>query len=196
MIVGIAVYELQRSPAFNKLRSPWAIKKLIRRKKDNALFLSRLKTEAEVLRKLVHPNIVGFRAYLEKDDGNGLLAMEECSSSLGDLIEERSDNEEGPFKPSIMAKVGLDVAQALSYLHNVALLVHCDVKSYNVLIKGDFEICKLCDFGVCLPVTKEGNLDKEKAPNGEYEGTRAWSPPEVLGYTQDITTKGEKITLK
>jgi len=117
--------------------------------------------------------------------------MEECSSCLGDLIEDRGDNEKGPFDAQTMMKVALDLAHALSYLHNTALLMHCDLKSYNVLVKGEFEICKLCDFGVCLPVTKQGNLDREKAPGAEYVGTRSWCAPEVLGYPQDITTKAD-----
>ncbi|XP_030754588.1 lymphokine-activated killer T-cell-originated protein kinase-like [Sitophilus oryzae] len=151
---GIAVYELERSPAFNKFRSPWAIKKLIRRNKNNNAIQERLRNEADILRKLVHPNVVGFRAFLENKDGNNILAMEECSSSLGDIIETRSDDEGGPFSPELITKVAQDVAQALNYLHNTALIMHCDVKSYNVLIKGDFVICKLCDFGTCLPLTK------------------------------------------
>ncbi|XP_066260841.1 lymphokine-activated killer T-cell-originated protein kinase [Euwallacea similis] len=188
---GIAVYELQRSPAFNKFRSPWAIKKLITRKLENNLIKTRLKNEAEVLRTLVHPNIIGFRAFLEQKNGNSLLAMEECNSCLGDLIEDRSDNENGPFAAKTIIKVAGDVTQALSYLHNTALIIHGDLKSYNVLVKGDFEMCKLCDFGVYLPVTKDGTVDKEKAPRAEYEGTRSWCAPEILGYTQDITTKAD-----
>jgi len=188
---GVAVYELERSPVFNKFRSPWAIKKLIKRKKTNTLLQDRLKNEAEILRTLVHPNIVGFRAYVESKDGNDVLAMEECSSCLGDLIEDQCDNEKGPFSVKIINKVTLDVSQALSYLHNTALLMHCDLKSYNILIQGDFEICKICDFGVCLPVTKNGDLDKRKAPGAEYIGTKAWCAPEVLGYPQDISTKAD-----
>lgn len=188
---GIAVYELERSPAFNKFRSPWAIKKLIRRNKNNNAIQERLRNEADILRKLVHPNVVGFRAFLENKDGNNILAMEECSSSLGDIIETRSDDEGGPFSPELITKVAQDVAQALNYLHNTALIMHCDVKSYNVLIKGDFVICKLCDFGTCLPLTKNGNINNEKAPGGEYIGTQAWSAPEVLSYPQIITSKAD-----
>ncbi|KAL1498261.1 hypothetical protein ABEB36_009086 [Hypothenemus hampei] len=188
---GIAVYELQRSPALNKLRSPWAVKKLIKRNRDNPLIKERLKQEADILRNLVHPNIVGFRVYLEGKDGNNLLAMEECDKCLGELIEDRNDMDRGPFTPDIIVKVASDVANALSYLHNTVLLMHCDLKSYNVLIKGDFQICKLCDFGVCLPVTKDGIIDTEKAPGAEYVGTQSWCAPEILGYPQDITTQAD-----
>ncbi|KAF7270247.1 hypothetical protein GWI33_016794 [Rhynchophorus ferrugineus] len=188
---GVAVYELERSPVFDKFRSPWAIKKLITRKRSDPTIKTRLKNEAEVLRKLIHPNIVGFRAFLESKDGNNILAMEECNSSLGDLIEIRGDDNKGPFSSRIIAKVSLDVAHALNYLHNNALIIHCDIKSYNVLIKGDFNTCKLCDFGVCLPIKKNGNLDVERAPGAEYIGTQAWSAPEILKYPQDITTKAD-----
>lgn len=191
---GVAVYELQRSPAFNQFRSPWAIKKLIKRKNENGPIQTRLKNEAEVLRKLVHPNIVGFRAFLQGDDGKSLLAMEECNSCLGDLIEDRNDNEAGPFSAKLISKVASDVAHALAYLHNTVFLLHCDLKSYNVLIQGQFDTCKLCDFGVCLPLTKNGELDKESAPCAEYEGTQAWSAPEILDYPQVITTKGTYFT--
>lgn len=89
-------------------------------------------------------------------------------------------------------KVGLDVSAALDYLHNKAQLMHCDIKSYNILIKGDFETCKLCDFGVALPVNKDGTLDVVKAgKNTEYIGTPLWSAPEVSVYPQKITTKAD-----
>lgn len=56
----------------------------------------------------------------------------------------------------------LDISNALNYIHTKVFLLHGDVKSYNVLVNGDFEICKLCDFGVSLPLDKTGNLDKGK----------------------------------
>lgn len=88
--------------------------------------------------------------------------------------------------------MGLDVSKALDYLHNEALFMHCDIKSYNILIKGDFDSCKLCDFGVCLPVDKDGNLNVEKAGKcAEYVGTPIWSAPEVSQFPQKITTKAD-----
>lgn len=70
--------------------------------------------------------------------------------------------------------------------------MHCDIKSYNILIKGDFDNCKLCDFGVSLPVDKDGNLDVTKAgKSAEYVGTPIWSAPEVSEYPQKVTTKAD-----
>lgn len=39
---------------------------------------------------------------------------------------------------------------SLQYLHNEKLLLHGDMKSCNVVIKGDFETVKICDVGVSL----------------------------------------------
>ncbi|KAJ8934996.1 hypothetical protein NQ314_013067 [Rhamnusium bicolor] len=179
---------MQRSPLFDRSSSPWAIKKLIQRQKSNIELDKRLKAEAEVLRKLKHPNIVGFRAFAKDPDGRNVLAMEECTSCLGDMIEERNQ----PYAAKTIMKVSNDMAKALEYLHNEALLLHCDVKSYNVLIKGDFCICKLCDFGVCLPITEAGEVDWRKAgEEAEYIGTGAWCAPEILKFPQEISTKAD-----
>lgn len=39
---------------------------------------------------------------------------------------------------------------SLQYLHNEKKLLHGDMKSCNVVIKGDFETVKICDVGVSL----------------------------------------------
>lgn len=38
------------------------------------------------------------------------------------------------------------------YLHNEKKLLHGDMKSCNVVIKGDFDSIKICDVGVSLPL--------------------------------------------
>lgn len=118
--------------------------------------------------------------------------MEECSSCLGDMIEQRLESKLPPYESTTIEKVAQDVACALDYLHNTALILHCDVKSYNVLVKGDFAICKLCDFGVCLPLKPNGLLDETKAgEDAAFIGTPAWSAPEILSYPQVITAKAD-----
>lgn len=190
------MYTLRRSLSQNTTCSPWAIKKIRNNFKTNAVYKRRLCAEAEILKKLKHPNIVGFRGFLRSESGGNCLAMEECDISLGDLIEKRAETENKPFEARKMLVVGRDIANALSYLHDEALLMHCDIKSYNILIKGDFAVCKLCDFGVCLPVDKDGRLDEIKAGNrAEFVGTAAWSPPEVFGDLPAITTAADVYAL-
>lgn len=73
---------LQRSPRVGSTRSPWAIKKWLRGK-NNEESNKRLRLEADVLRKLNHPNIVSFRAFTTGTDGKPCLAMEVLEISLG-----------------------------------------------------------------------------------------------------------------
>lgn len=116
--------------------------------------------------------------------------METCDTSLGDLIEQRDELSAGPLEPTKILKVCIDVCNALDYLHTKANLLHGDLKSYNVLIKNSFEHCKLCDFGVSLPLNSEGFVDLEKNPKARYVGTDIYSAPEVFyAPTQDISSK-------
>lgn len=66
---GIAVYLLKGSSKKSKTStSPWAIKKCLKDKTDKT-YSQRLATEADILRNLSHPNVVGFRAFQKADDG-------------------------------------------------------------------------------------------------------------------------------
>lgn len=69
---GVAVYLLNGSSKKAKTSSgsPWAIKKCLKDKvKTDKTYATRLAAEAEVLRSLSHPNIVGFRSFTKADDG-------------------------------------------------------------------------------------------------------------------------------
>lgn len=185
---------MERSPLSNRVRSPWAVKKLIKTKTNTEEIKTRLKDEATILRQLSHPNVVGFRAFVKNASGQECLAMEECTHCLGNLIEERNEEGLDAFEPAKIMKVAVDIANALDYLHNKAMLLHCDIKSYNVLIKGEFDVCKLCDFGVALPLKPDGYVDVEKVKDEfvEYAGTRLWQPIETLEEDkQIITTKAD-----
>lgn len=86
-----------------------------------------------------------------------------------------------------------DIFNALNYLHTEALILHGDMKSYNILIKQQFSICKLCDFGVSLPLTVDGLVDLIKKPDAQYIGTNLWCAPEVLieDNTANISSKAD-----
>nr|CAD7263752.1 unnamed protein product [Timema shepardi] len=175
---GVGVFNMIRSPHMGVMCSPWAIKKL-QRGNENKEHSQRLKKEAEILRKLHHPNIVGYRAFLQTDDGRDCLAMEKCSMCLGNMIEVRQEEGlAGPYPAADILTVAAGLAKALDYLHRDQLLLHGDVKSYNVLISGDFEAVKLCDFGVSLPLDEDGIVVEGSGMT--YVGTDLWSSPEVL----------------
>lgn len=82
----------------------------------------------------------------------------------------------------------LDIAKGLDYIHSKVLLLHGDIKSYNILVNGDFAICKLCDFGVSLPLDDNGQLEPSRSKD-EYIGTACWAAPEIFNENGLITTK-------
>lgn len=106
----------------------------------------------------------------------------------------------------------MDIAQALDFLHTEARLLHGDLKSFNVLVKGEFEICKLCDFGVTMPLDENGEINFHKNPQLKYvgkcvhsiaslrskiivyafcAGTTLWSSPEVIDQMEIIDSKAD-----
>uniref|UniRef100_U3JLV8 PDZ binding kinase n=1 Tax=Ficedula albicollis TaxID=59894 RepID=U3JLV8_FICAL len=138
---GVSVYLMKRSPR-GLSRSPWAVKKISSScsQSQRSLFQQRLREEAQKLRNLQHPNIVG---------GNS-PGMERVDSH--------------PINP-------------IPYLHTEQRLLHGDIKSPNVVVRGAFDAVKICDVGVSLP------LDENLAvsdPELCYVGTEPWKPPEAL----------------
>lgn len=99
--------QLVRSPRAGQIRSPWALKMINKRVKPNKVYSERLQAEAELLQKMSHPNIVGFRAFSK---GKILyLGMEACDVSLGDMIEKRVEEDSQPFTPKQMLKVCFEI---------------------------------------------------------------------------------------
>ncbi|KAG7173370.1 Lymphokine-activated killer T-cell-originated protein kinase-like [Homarus americanus] len=140
-------------------------------------YTKRLSFEADILKNLNHKNIIGYRSYQHNKDGSQCLAMESGEKSLADLIEAWQEADLGPFSPQKILKVARDISSALTYLHEEKHLLHGDLKSSNILIKGNFEVAKLCDFGVTLKLNEYGVACDE---DQEYVGTECWSAPEAL----------------
>ncbi|KAL9951446.1 hypothetical protein ACROYT_G044107 [Oculina patagonica] len=172
---GVSVYRFKRETNENDMRSPWAVKKV--NKKARSGISERLALEASILKQLQHPNIVGFRAISGSVDGELCLAMEDCEKALETLIEEKAFLEE-EFTYEEVLKVAWDIANALSYIHNEKKLLHGDLKSGNVLIRGNFDAVKLCDFGVAIRL--KDDLSGLKNPKDRYIGTEPWKCKEAL----------------
>jgi serine/threonine protein kinase len=69
----------------------------------------------------------------------------------------------------------VDIASALVFLHSKGL-VHLDVKSLNILLKGNRMEAKLADLGLSKMVP-DGHLSLMNT----LPGTPAYSAPEVIG---------------
>ncbi|XP_062323761.1 lymphokine-activated killer T-cell-originated protein kinase homolog [Osmerus eperlanus] len=186
---GVNVYLFDRVGKLNL--SPWAVKKINNRcaARQIDVYQSRLCDEAKILKDLKHPNIVGFRAFTTAKDGSKCLAMEYGGEqSLNDLIEKRKEEGLKAFPVHNIEKVALHVARGLQYLHNEKRLLHGDIKSCNVVVKGDFNTVKICDVGVSLQLDE--NM-KVADPKAEYVGTEPWKPMEALEEEGEITDKAD-----
>lgn len=187
---GVNVYLMKRSPR-GLSHSPWAVKKINPRCNDyyQSMYQKRLTDEAKILKSLNHPNIIGYRAFTEASDGSLCLAMEYGGEkSVNDLIEERNKDSQDPFPAAIILKVALNMARGLKYLHQEKKLLHGDIKSSNVVIKGDFETIKICDVGVSLPLDENMTVTD---PEAYYIGTEPWKPKEALEENGIITDKAD-----
>ena len=67
-------------------------------KDDDGEYSKRLNTEANLLKTMSHPNIIGFRSYTVQKDGSPCLAMESGDQSLENLIEKKREEDDlNPF---------------------------------------------------------------------------------------------------
>nr|XP_031844609.1 lymphokine-activated killer T-cell-originated protein kinase isoform X2 [Nomia melanderi] len=190
---GVSVFSLERSPKVGFARSPWAIKKRNHNVKHAEEYNERIRFEAEVLRKLNHPNIVGFRALTEvSNDGqiDPCLAMEKLDASLSDKIEEKLCSDDDPFPAKVILKITYEIMKGLKYLHHTAYILHGDIKSHNVLVSEDYNRVKLCDFGVSVPLTKSLKMDISKG-DFAYIGTECWSAPEIIHGDGPVTNAAD-----
>jgi len=184
---GVNVYLYERSPKAGKTVSPWAVKK-VNKRHENTEFAARLEKEANLLRNLRHPNIIGYRGFTKSaETGPKNLLMEDGHQSLNDMMEKRKEELDLPFPAENIEKVIKGVCEALHYIHTEKFIMHGDLKSANVLVSQDFSIVKLCDFGVTLQVDTNGG---QKNEDDQYIGTDAWSPIEAIR-KQPVTTKAD-----
>ena len=98
---------------------------------------------------------------------------------LGDMIEERVDDDAGAFPADKILRVAHEMAKGLEYLHHTVRILHGDIKSYNVLVSKKLDVVKLCDFGVSVPLNANLEIDTS-SHDYIYTGTECWNAPEVI----------------
>jgi eukaryotic-like serine/threonine-protein kinase len=132
-----------------------------------------MRREASAVVALEHPGIVGV---LDLLDGDGLdhpaIVMEyvhgETLAALVDAV--------GALPPSVVASIGIAIADALAYAHRDHPerpgIVHRDVSPQNVLISYD-GVARLADFGIA-----QVGSPSSASPGGTISGRPAYMPPE------------------
>ena len=129
--------------AWDKLRSARLAVKMLRQDlAGDERFFNMFNQEAEVLRRLEHPNIV--RLYDFCRDGDLLFIVMDWveGSNLRQAVLERK----APFGLGEVSAVLEPVCSALHYAHQNEIY-HCDVKPANIMLHADGRVL-LSDFGV------------------------------------------------
>jgi serine/threonine protein kinase len=116
-------------------------------------FASMFVVEAKVAAMLDHPNIVHVFDF-EVESGNYYLVMEYITGASLGIMSRASRRQGRPLGAEVAVEVGVGIASALAYAHDLKLpdgrplgLVHRDISPGNVLVSRD-GLIKLADFGV------------------------------------------------
>jgi eukaryotic-like serine/threonine-protein kinase len=133
---------------------------------EREVLRERTMREARAAARLDHPHVITVYDVVE-EDGKPWLVMEHVHArTLQQIVEER-----GPLAPQTVARIGLDVLDALDAAHEAGI-VHRDVKPANVLVDREGHAC-LTDFGIA---TTTG--DSSLTTHGALIGSPSYMAPE------------------
>ncbi|MET0390145.1 MAG: protein kinase [Polyangiales bacterium] len=121
--------------------------------------------EANTLVQLSHPNLVPVYE-LGVVDGVYFLAMEWVKGATVDQLLLN-----GPLPAALVAHIGAQIAEALSYAHASFRIVHRDVTPRNVIVDARGH-ARLLDFGIAAPAERTGR--------GGLFGSPGYMAPEQL----------------
>jgi serine/threonine protein kinase len=144
---------------------------------ETQLATDRAMREARITARLHHPNAVPVYDVVDHDGAPCLVMQYLPSKSLQAVIAE-----DGPLPVARVARIGGEVAAALSAAHEAGI-IHRDVKPGNVLIAED-GTAKLTDFGISHALG-----DVTLTSTGMVTGTPAFLAPEVArGAKSDVAS--------
>jgi beta-lactam-binding protein with PASTA domain/tRNA A-37 threonylcarbamoyl transferase component Bud32 len=149
-----------------RLRRRVAVKVLHAALADDAGFLRRFRSEAQLAASLHHPNIVTVYDWGEDDVPFMVLELLEGGSLRGLLDKGQR------LTPAQAAYVGAQVADALAYAHARGI-VHRDLKPANLLF-DEHGIVRLADLGLARALAEASWTE----PAGAVLGTARYASPE------------------
>uniref|UniRef100_A0A0D9XTA8 Receptor kinase-like protein Xa21 n=1 Tax=Leersia perrieri TaxID=77586 RepID=A0A0D9XTA8_9ORYZ len=154
--------------------------------------------ECEALRNMRHRNLVKIVTVCSSIDnrGNDFKAIVYDfmpNGSLEDWLHPDTNNQDEQLHLNLHHRVTilLDVACALDYLHchGPAPVVHCDVKSSNVLLDADM-VAHVGDFGLARILVEGSSLMQQSTSSMGFRGTIGYAAPEY-GVGNTASTHGD-----
>src|SRR3954453_6590103 len=133
---------------------------------ERQILRERTMREARAAARLDHPHVPTVSEVVEEAGKPWLVREHVSARSLQQILEQ-----EGPLPPAAVARIGLDVLDALEAAHEAGI-VHRDVKPANVLVDPAGGAC-LTDFGIA---TTTG--DSSLTTHGALIGSPSYMAPE------------------
>lgn len=144
-----------------------AVKTLFEEYADNELYVKRFQREIDLMKRLTHPNVVGYKGG-GKTDRTYYLALEFIRGM--DLADYLKENGKIPVADAL--PIVASIARALSYSHEQGV-IHRDIKPSNIMLSTEGKIAKILDFGVAH--AEDPNL---LTATGDVVGTFLYASPE------------------
>ena len=156
------------------LDRPVALKVLFPELSVDRSFVERFRREAQAAANLSHPNIVSIYDWGEGEHTYFIVMEYIDGRTLGQMLRQ------GPLDAEHAARIGADVAAALSFAHQHRIL-HRDCKPGNILIDKSGQV-KVTDFGIARAMGAKEGLTQ----TGTVMGTATYfSPEQAQGYEVD-----------
>ncbi len=164
-----------------------ALKVLLKRRHDQEL-RERFAREAEILRRITHPAIVGIRGFGHTADGQvPWLAMELIGGeTLGARLRRA-----GRFDPEQLVPIVRAIADALETAHAHGV-VHRDLKPDHIFLVPDdpASVVRIVDFGLSRTVTA-----RKLTKTGSVLGTPRYMAPELLASARNAAPASDIYAL-
>lgn len=153
-------------------RGTSAIKVLRHRLAEDPVAVKRFLSEAELGKRVIHPNIVKTFDYGQAE-GLYYLALEWVEGEPLASFATRS----GPLSPAVVATIIEQIGGALGAAHR-GRIIHRDLKPANIMYDPATQRATLLDFGIARDT--ESNPDERLTRAGFFVGTLQYVAPETL----------------
>ncbi|KAK3120289.1 hypothetical protein QOZ80_9AG0685140 [Eleusine coracana subsp. coracana] len=155
-------------------------------------------TECEALRNTRHRNLLKVITVCSSidtrgDDFKAIVYDFMANGSLEDWLYPKADDQTEQKYLNLVERVTilLDVAHALNYLHchGPTPIVHCDLKSSNVLLDADM-VAHVGDFGLAKILVDRSSPSEQSTSSMGIRGTIGYAAPEY-GAGNVVSTYGD-----
>ncbi|KAK7388756.1 hypothetical protein VNO78_23583 [Psophocarpus tetragonolobus] len=157
---------------------------VVKRLKDVVVTKKEFETQMEVLGRIKHENVVPLRAFYFSKDEKLLVYDYMSSGSLSALLHGSRGSGRTPLDWDSRMRIAVGAARGLACLHVAGKVVHGNIKSSNILLRGPDHEAGVSDFGL-NPLFGNG------APSNRVAGYRA---PEVVE-TRKVSFKSDVYSL-